>query len=65
METDISKDAVEALAVLQEDDFIRPDGYIAADTLRAQSDRIAELEAQNKELTTERTHILGHPCRYA
>ena len=59
--TDISKDAVHAMADELDAEVFARCGIKAkeATVLRAQSVRIAELEAQNKALITERVDIIA------
>lgn len=59
--TDISKDAVEAMADELDTEVFARCGVKAkeATVLRAQSDRIAELEAQNKAIIAERAGIIA------
>ena len=53
--TDTSTEAVERLAELQEDDLVRPDGYIAADTIRA---LVAERDELRREVADARNAAL-------
>ncbi len=60
MSVDTSTKAVERLAELQEDDLVRPDGYIAADTIRALA---AERDELRQALSQARSDALEEAAK--